>query len=90
MALWQSLVVLVRNQWFVLGITTLLFAAGHFAAYWFVPNQFRSFVIYQTVYVTLLGAATGWRRFRTDCVSSAIFVHFGFNFGFYLAARAVF
>ena len=87
LAIWEGFQALTGNSCATLVATTLLFAAGHFAAYWFVPAEFHGFVIYQTSYVILLGLAAGWRRRQTNAISSAVVVHFGFNAGFFLASR---
>lgn len=87
MALWQAFESLCKSKWLAMVGTTFLFAAGHFSAYWFVPEQFQGFVIYQTAYVILLGVAVGIRRYRSGAVSPCIFMHCGFNLGFFLASR---
>jgi len=87
MALWQAIQAIGRNAGLTLVATTLLFAAGHFAAYWFVPAPFRGFVIYQTAYVVLLGFALGGRRLSSNAVLPCLFMHFGFNLGFLLAGK---
>lgn len=87
MALWQAFSYLWKSNWLTVFVTTVLFAAGHFAAYWFVPEQFKGFVLYQTFYVFALGAFAGWRRLRSNVVFSAVWVHFGFNLGFFVASR---
>lgn len=84
MALWESFSAFSRKVRFALIGTTLLFAGGHFAAYPFVPEAYRGFVIYQTLYVLVLGAVAGLRRSKTGAVAPAIGVHFAFNFGFFL------
>lgn len=89
MALWQALGSFIEAGWIVLLATTVLFAAGHFAAYWFVPQQFQGFVMYQTFYVVLLGIAAGWRRLQSGSVVAAVIVHFGFNLGFFAAAKTL-
>jgi membrane protease YdiL (CAAX protease family) len=87
MALWEAFAAFLKAPAAVLVATTLLFAAGHLAAYWFVPEQFKSFVLYQTFYVLVLGFAAGWRKWKSGAVSSAVFVHFGFNLGFLIASK---
>lgn len=87
MALWQAFVSFISNSWLVIFLTTIFFGLGHFNAYWFVPEEYKSFVIYQTSYVMLLGFGVGWVRYRSQAIISPIFVHFCFNLGFYLGAR---
>lgn len=86
LALWECFRKLGARPALVLGLTTLLFAVDHLAAYWTVPAEVQPFVLYQTLYVLILGAVAGGRRLTSGAVSSAIWVHFGFNLGFYLAA----
>jgi len=87
MALWEPLKELCKSPSQLLISTSLLFSIGHFMALWNVPEQYRIFVLYQTLYVILLGLGAGWRRMQTNSVSAAIYVHFSFNLGFFLASR---
>jgi membrane protease YdiL (CAAX protease family) len=87
MALWEAFEVLFKKNSLTLFATTILFAAGHFAAYWFVPEQYQSFVIYQTLYAGFLGLIAGWRRMRSDSITSGVWIHFAFNLGFFIASK---
>lgn len=87
MALWESIQALFKSQGLTLILTSLLFAIGHFTAYWLVPEQFQGFVVYQTIYVAFLGLVLGCRKVETGAVFSTIYLHFGFNLGFFLASR---
>ncbi len=87
-ALWEGLRALVKTNSNILILTSAVFAVGHFQALWSVPESFRSFVLYQTLYVLVLGLAAGWRRIVTDTVLSPMLIHFSFNLGFFLAAYA--
>ena len=58
-------------------------------AYFAVPDEFKNFVMYQTVYVIVLGLAAGYRRLKANSVLAAILIHFGFNLGFYIASQAL-
>ena len=69
--------------------TTLLFAYGHFHAWFGIPPEFRSFVVYQTVYVFGLGAVCGAARKKTGTLTAPLLIHFGFNLGFTIAARTL-
>lgn len=69
------------------GVTTLLFALGHFQAYFFVPAEYQGFVLYQTGYVLVLGAAAGWVRRRLGGIWIPMLLHGGFNFGFFIAGQ---
>jgi membrane protease YdiL (CAAX protease family) len=87
MALWQALNNICSSKWFVIGATSFLFAAAHFAPYWAIPEQFQGFLIYQTVYVMFLGLAVGVRRSISQAILPAVFMHIGFNLGFFLASQ---
>lgn len=87
LALWEAISATCARPWVVLLATTLLFSGGHFAAYGFVPEEYRSFVLYQAAYVVLLGLGAGWRRLESGAVGPAIAVHFCFNLGFLVASR---
>lgn len=64
-------------------ITTLLFAFSHFYAFWFVGEDFRGFIYYQTAYTFFLALACGYSMFRKHSLLGAILIHFFFNLGFY-------
>lgn len=87
MALWESLRRLVENKWAIISGSTLLFSLGHLMAFWFVPDEFKNFVLYQSVYVILLSQALGWLRFKTNSITTPMLVHFAFNFGFFLGTK---
>ncbi len=84
MALWEPCKVLLGSDRGVIAATTLLFAAGHGLAFWTVPDAYKTFVLYQTFYVVLLGIAVGMRRSQSRSVLSPTLIHLGFNFGFWL------
>ncbi len=86
LVLWEAFATVFRKPLWVLLATTALFSLGHAAAYNFVPEIYRGFVLYQVLYVTLLGLAAGFRRRDEGCWNSAVFVHFGFNLGFFFAS----
>jgi len=85
MALWQPIEILFKQKWITIVATTALFSFGHFMAYWFVPDELKIFIVYQTVYVTGLGLVVGMRRYRTGAVLPGILMHMAFNFGFLCA-----
>ena len=87
MALWEPLKELTSNKTVLIVFTSLLFSVGHFIAFFSVPKEFKIFVLYQTQYVILLSLAIGWRRLKTNALSTAVIFHFFFNFGFYLASK---
>lgn len=70
----------------ILIITSLLFSYSHLHAIWYVPEQIKSFVYYQTIYTLILGFTCGYVVFKNRSLMTAIFIHFFFNLGFYLAS----
>lgn len=86
MALWEPLKNIFTKTSHVIILSTILFAVGHLQALWFVPESLRSFVIYQTLYVIILGLGAGWRRSESQSLFAPILLHISFNFGFYLAS----
>ncbi len=83
MALWDSFKTLVKNSWFVIAITSLLFSFAHFIAFWSTPPEYKPFIYYQTSYTFALALALGWQRERTQSLAAPIMLHFLFNLGFY-------
>lgn len=86
MAIMDALGNFIKKEAFVLIISSMLFALGHLQAMWVVPHEFRIFVLYQTLYTTLLGLGAGWARMETKSLFAPVIVHFGFNLGFYLGS----
>ena len=86
MALWEPLEQLLKNKHAVLVVTTFLFSVGHFTAYWKVPVEYKTFVLYQTTYVVLLGLAAGFGKIKSKSVFNPIAIRFGFNLGFFIAS----
>ncbi|MFA6236499.1 MAG: CPBP family intramembrane glutamic endopeptidase [Bacteriovorax sp.] len=84
MALWETLKTFWDNGWFLIAATSSLFSLGHFSAYWFVPDEFKNFVLYQSVYVIFLAILLGRQRLKTNSLNVPVMMHFGFNLGFYL------
>lgn len=89
MALWEPIADLFKKKSdAVLILTTALFSVGHLQAFWSVPLEYRPFVLIQGLYVILLGLGCGYGRMRTGSISGAIYIHVGFNLGFFLASLA--
>lgn len=65
-----------------LALTTLIFSYSHFQAYFLVPEDFRHFVLYQTVYTLFLGWWLGSRYKTYSTLGVPIVFHIAFNFGF--------
>ncbi|MGE4233004.1 MAG: lysostaphin resistance A-like protein [Bacteriovoracia bacterium] len=66
--------------------TAAIFSFSHFYAYSFVPDQIKSFVLYQTGYTLFLGLWWGSLYARTRAISWTILAHIGLNFGFWLGS----
>lgn len=87
MGLWEPMADLFADRAFLLVTSTVLFSIGHLLSLWVVPQELRSFVLYQSLYVILLGLGTGWRRLASSSLIAPILVHMSFNIGFFLASR---
>jgi membrane protease YdiL (CAAX protease family) len=84
--LWQPIRNLVGCRLVALIATSVLFSYAHFHALWSVPVEIHPFIYYQTAYTLVLGLACGYYVYRYSSVTSAVFVHFGFNLGFWLGS----
>jgi membrane protease YdiL (CAAX protease family) len=74
------------NKSVALITTSLLFSYSHFHSFWFVPAEYQGFIFYQTAYTLILGLACGYSIWRYNSLLGAIFIHFAFNFGFFLSS----
>lgn len=81
--LWRPLETLVHPLAAYI-LTSVLFAFSHFHAFWFVGEDFRGFIYYQTAYTLLLAIACGYSMFKKHSLLGAILIHFFFNLGFYI------
>lgn len=86
MALWEIIQDLIPKKAFVLILTTLLFSFGHLQSLWAVPAELRAFVLYQSLYVILLGLGAGWRRLESKSLLAPMLIHCTFNLGFFLGS----
>jgi membrane protease YdiL (CAAX protease family) len=86
MSLWESVDDFIKNDELKIWISTFLFSAGHLISLFYVPSEFKSFVLFQTMYVVILGIGASKIRIETKSVSGAILLHFLFNLGFLIAA----
>lgn len=77
----------VRARW-GLPFTALVFSYAHAHALWYVPPEWRNFVVYQTCYTLVLGAGCGFAVLRLRSWPGAYLFHFAFNFGFWLVLLA--
>lgn len=85
MALWELIAKIFTSIKLQICLSGVLFALGHFLAFFHVPEAYQSFVLYQTGYTLLLGFYLAWNRYRAGTVFNPILFHFCFNFGFYFA-----
>ena len=74
-----------RNTNHNLLLNSLLFSLSHLPAIWFLPPEFKSFIIAQLVYTFFLGWLCAKSRLKSRAVYEPIFLHFLFNLIFYLA-----
>ncbi len=89
MALWDASRQIKPAQAFTPWIiTSALFGAAHGVAYFYVPHEIQSFVIYQFIYTLALGFILGWLRLRTNSLTAPVLAHFLFNLGFLIAGTA--
>lgn len=89
-ALFPAMERLYRERWPALLANAALFAYSHFYAYFFVPEEFRPFILGQSAYAFLAGL--WWARTfqRTRSVTASTALHVVFNFGFYLGVLALY
>ncbi len=87
LALWNCVEAFSNKPKTLVTITTFLFALGHFTAYFYVPAEFKSFVIYQTIYATFLSIWVSIGKLKTHKMQTPVLVHFMFNLGFYLGTK---
>lgn len=84
--LWQPIQILIKKPYLTLALTSLIFSYSHLHAIWFVPTEYHQFIILQTTYTLFLGLTCGFYIYRYSSLSSAIFIHFAFNLGFFAAS----
>ncbi len=65
-------------------LTSLIFSYSHFHAFFIVPDDFKIFVVYQTLYTFLLGWWLGRSYLQTRAIFVPIALHIAFNLGFLL------
>jgi membrane protease YdiL (CAAX protease family) len=84
LALWDAIKQLTQKKYILISLTSLFFMMSHFISYWYVPEEYKSFIIYQAAYVIPLGISTGLARVSTQSITAPILIHFAFNLGFLL------
>lgn len=80
--LWRGLESLGLKKKTLLVANAFLFSLGHGVAFFFVPEEFKSFILFQSFYTFLLGLACGLALLNRKSLILAILLHFGFNLGF--------
>jgi len=86
-ALWLAFEALTKSRKAAWVLSALLFSFGHFFAYFKVPAEYKSFVVYQAAYTLVLGFWWGRSLIRQGSLWATVFLHFWFNLGFYIAWR---
>lgn len=86
MALWELLAEFVRKPLALLLLTSAIFSFAHFFAWFSVPEAFRGFVLYQTIYTLALGIYCGFRKQKSGSMAAPVMVHMAFNLGFWLGS----
>jgi membrane protease YdiL (CAAX protease family) len=87
-ALWEAVSDYVKSEELQIWISSLLFALGHLVSMYLLPPDYRPFVLYQSVYVIILGFGVSQMRIKTGSLTGSILIHFLFNLGFYLGSLA--
>jgi membrane protease YdiL (CAAX protease family) len=89
-ALWEPLKDLIKDEAIVNFTCAILFSIAHFTAIGTTSASHISFLVFQTVYVVILGIACGWARMRTGSIYTSILIHLAFNLGFYISSKFIF
>lgn len=85
-ALWEAVSDLIKNEELRVWISAILFSLGHLVSMYLVSPDFRPFILYQSMYVIILGIGTSQMRLKTGGILGSILIHFLFNFGFYVGS----
>lgn len=85
-ALWEAVSDYVKSEELQVWISSILFSFGHLASMYMLPPDFRPFVLYQSVYVIILGIGVSQMRIKTGSIFGSIIIHFLFNLGFYVGS----
>ena len=83
-ALWYPLETLLPKPLVTVALTSLIFAFGHFHAYFSAQAEFHHFIIYQTIYALVIGVWWGYRYSTTRSLAVPVTLHLLFNLGYYL------
>ena len=86
LALWEAVDEINQNKEVQIWISSILFSIGHLISFYMLPPDYRPFVMYQAVYVVILGIGASKMRQESKGIIGSILVHFLFNFGFYLGS----
>lgn len=66
-------------------LNSALFSLSHLPAIWFLPAEFKPFIIAQLIYTFFLGWLCAKSRLKSGSVYEPILLHFLFNLVFYVA-----
>ncbi len=65
-------------------LTSLFFSASHFYAYYLVPDNFKTFVLFQTLYTLFIGVMWALDFYQRRSYTTLVALHMSFNLGFFL------
>lgn len=82
--IWSAIYTIKKDLLIALYSTSIIFSYSHFHSIWFVPNEYRGFIFFQSCYTLILGFACGYSLWRYNSLLGSILIHFVFNLGFYL------
>lgn len=84
-AIWLLILRVTQSPRITWILTSVIFALAHGYAYFSLPDEIKSFVIFQTGYTFLIALWFGFSMWRRGGFGSSLFLHFFFNLGFYLS-----
>ena len=82
-AMWKLIEAWCSKSFVLILLTSLIFSYSHYQAVFSVPEEYKSFIYYQTAYTFILAFICAWLRLSTGLIA-AIVAHLLFNFGFWL------
>jgi membrane protease YdiL (CAAX protease family) len=88
LALWEAMDEISSNKELQIWVSSILFSVGHLISMFILPPEYRQFILYQAVYVVILGIGSSKMRQESKGIIGSILVHFLFNLGFYLGSLA--
>lgn len=85
-AIWELFDDVVKNKEVQIWFSAAMFSLSHFMAIYMISPDLRPFVLYQSLYVIILGIGSSKMRQESNGMTGSILVHFLFNLGFYFAS----